>query len=186
MVQPTPEDVAALIQEKTSILAVIGKCVATGTTVAAGLRQALDAGAAVVQSDLENLRPAKMEESGKEFYFALASTLARQLHLPRSLREVWDEDLPGAANMHAFMRDEVLASARGHVVCVLNNVDMLLPCAFGNDVFGLIRAWHNSRPTDPAGNWEQLTVVLMCHSDPSRFITDQYQSPFNVGTWVIV
>lgn len=186
VVRPTPSRFAGHLSEQPGVIVVIGARHGATATIADGLRGVVDAGGAVVLADIENLSPARMEGTGKAFYFALGAILARQLHLPRSLREVWDEDLPGAASMSAFMRDEILASVSGHVVCVLDSIDMLLPCAFRDDVFGLLRSWHNSRATDPAGGWERLTLVLICRAHPGQFIRDPNRSPFNVGTWVVL
>ena len=186
VVGATPQRFGGILSDQPGVVVVVGAKAAAMATVAGGLHAALARQATVVQADLENLHPERMEESGKAFYFALAATLARQMHLPRRLRDAWDDDLPGAANMRYFLREEVLATVPGQVVCVLDSVDMLLPCAFRNDVFGLLRSWHNSRATDPGGGWERLTQVLISRTDPNRFITDANLSPFNVGTWLIV
>jgi hypothetical protein len=64
----------------------------------------------------------------------------------------------------------------------MDEVDRLLTCQFGSEVFGLFRSWHNERSLDPTSPWEQLTLAIVYATEPHLFITDPNQSPFNVGT----
>jgi len=64
----------------------------------------------------------------------------------------------------------------------MDEVDRLLTCPFGSEVFGLFRSWHNERSLDPASPWEHLTLAIVYATEPHLFITDPNQSPFNVGT----
>jgi hypothetical protein len=67
-------------------------------------------------------------------------------------------------------------------VWAMDEVDRLLTCKFGSEVFGLFRSWHNERSLDPASPWEHLTLAIVYATEPHLFITDPNQSPFNVGT----
>jgi hypothetical protein len=69
-----------------------------------------------------------------------------------------------------------------HLVWGLDEVDRLFTCAFGSEVFGLFRSWHNERALDPEGPWSRLTLAIAYATEAHLFITDVNQSPFNVGT----
>ena len=64
----------------------------------------------------------------------------------------------------------------------MDEVDRLLTCPFGSEVFGLFRSWHNERSLRPASPWEQLTLAIVYATEPSPYHSDPNQSPFNVGT----
>jgi hypothetical protein len=61
-------------------------------------------------------------------------------------------------------------------------VEQLATCEFGSEVFGLMRSWHNQRVTDPAGPWTRLTLAIAYATEAHLLISNQHQSPFNVGT----
>lgn len=50
---------------------------------------------------------------------------------------------------------------------------------FGQDFFGLVRAWHESRPNN--SHWAKLNLVMVISTEPALLIEDVFQSPFNVG-----
>ncbi|HWQ35235.1 MAG TPA: AAA-like domain-containing protein [Blastocatellia bacterium] len=68
------------------------------------------------------------------------------------------------------------------VVWGLDEIDRLFTCAFGSEIFGLFRSWHNKRALDPEGPWQRLTLAIAYATEAHLFITDLNQSPFNVGT----
>src|SRR5207302_734254 len=51
---------------------------------------------------------------------------------------------------------------------------------------GLFRSWHNERSLDPAGPWQKLTLAIAYATEAHMFITDMNQSPFNVGTRLVL
>jgi hypothetical protein len=68
----------------------------------------------------------------------------------------------------------------------MDEVDRLFSCSFGSEVFGLFRSWHNERSLDPEGPWQKLTLVIAYATEAHLFITDVNQSPFNVGTRLVL
>jgi len=68
----------------------------------------------------------------------------------------------------------------------MDEIDRLFSCQFGSEVFGLFRSWHNERSLDPAGPWQNLTLAIAYASEAHMFITDMNQSPFNVGTRLVL
>ena len=84
------------------------------------------------------------------------------------------------------MNFAALGQNQTHLVWGMDEVDRLFTCAFGNEVFGLFRSWHNARSLDPAGPWPRLTLALAYATEAHLFITDIHQSPFNVGTRLVL
>jgi hypothetical protein len=68
----------------------------------------------------------------------------------------------------------------------MDEVDRLFACNFGSEVFGLFRSWHNERSLDPSGPWQKLSLAIAYASEAHLFITDVNQSPFNVGTRLVL
>ncbi len=71
-------------------------------------------------------------------------------------------------------------------MAVSYEVDRLFTSEFGSEVFGLFRSWHNARSLDPQGPWRRLTLAMAYATEAHLFITDMYQSPFNVGTRLLL
>jgi hypothetical protein len=84
------------------------------------------------------------------------------------------------------MRREVLARVETRLVWGVDEVDRLFSCRFASEVFGIFRSWHNERALDPAGPWSRLTLAMAYATEAHLFITDLNQSPFNVGTRLIL
>jgi hypothetical protein len=61
-------------------------------------------------------------------------------------------------------------------------VDQLFACAYGSEIFGLFRSWHNERALDPSSPWFRFTLAMAYATEARLFITDLNKSPFNVGT----
>lgn len=67
---------------------------------------------------------------------------------------------------------------------IIDEADRVFPCTWKNDLFGPMRSWHNDRSfLAPNESWNRVKI-LMAYATDSHLITDQYQSPFNVGTKV--
>jgi hypothetical protein len=89
-------------------------------------------------------------------------------------------------NFRRFLRRLIQQQPAIPLVWALDDVDRLFSCAFGTEVFALMRAWHNERALDPSGPWSLLTLVIAYATESHLFITDINQSPFNVGTRLLV
>src|SRR5207237_833316 len=85
-------------------------------------------------------------------------------------------------NFERYIRREVLEKLSEPLVWGLDEVDRLFTCPYASEVFGLFRTWHNERAVDPMAPWGQLTLAIVYATEAHLFITDQNQSPFNVGT----
>jgi hypothetical protein len=118
-------------------------------------------------------------------YVALGHSTADQLDLDKSL-----EDAGSATQRQRKFRtihssrsleQSIVAPGLG-----LDEADRIFGCAFSSEVFGVLRSWHNQRVLDPTGPWSRLTVAIASSTEAHLFISDVNQSPFNVGTRLVV
>jgi serine/threonine protein kinase len=151
--------------------------------LARALQHAREQGHRVVNTDLQQLNTASFE-SLENFYFALGNSLADRLDLDVFPEDTWDSRRDPNVNLERYLTREVLAKLTSPLVWGIDELDRLLPCPFGTEVFALIRSWHSSRALDPSGPWWRLTLIMAYATEAHLFITDLNQSPFNIGTRV--
>jgi serine/threonine protein kinase len=174
------------IQRQDSIVLVKGaRQVGKTSLLARGLHRARTAGAKVVLTDFQSLS-SDFLATPEKLILALAETLADQLDLDAHPSESWNPLMSPGINFERFLRREVLTKIEKQVVWGLDEVDRLFSCSFGSDIFGLFRAWHNKRALDPESPWQRLTLVIAYATEAHLFITDLNQSPFNVGTRLVL
>ena len=151
------------------------------SVLARGLQQARAEGSRVVVTDFQKLNASDLE-SAEAFFVALGGLIADQLDLDVYPEDVWKPRRAPSVNFERYVRREVLEKVDGPLVWGMDEVDRLFTCPFGSEVFGLFRTWHNERAVDPTAPWGRLTLAIVYATEAHLFITDQNQSPFNVGT----
>jgi DNA-binding SARP family transcriptional activator len=150
-----------------------------------GLEAARITGAVVAYTNVNALDAAVLE-SRESLYRTLMGELADQLEREVSPEEVWNSSRAANTNLDRYLRREILGSLERPLVWALDEVDRLFACDFRNEVFALFRSWHDRRAMDPAGSWSRLTLALSYTTEAHLFITDLNQSPFNVGTRLLL
>jgi AAA-like domain/TIR domain len=93
--------------------------------------------------------------------------------------ETWNEMLGEKEMLTSFIEDAVLEEQGTANLFVFDEVDRVFDFPYRNDFFGLIRAWHNRRALH--SRWDRLSIVLAHSTDPTLWIQDINQSPFNIG-----
>jgi class 3 adenylate cyclase len=171
----------AMVRQDSIVLVKGARQIGKTSLLARGLQRAREGGARVVLTDFQKLSAAHLENADALF-LALANLIADQLDLDVSPRQVWSADRAPSLNFERFLRREVLNKLPDTIVWGLDEVDRLFTCPFGSDVFALFRSWHNERSLDPTGPWRRLTLAITYATEAYLFITDLNQSPFNVGT----
>ena len=178
----TDNEFQAAIARQDSIVLVKGaRQVGKTSLLARGLQQAREAGARVIITDFQKLA-ADYLESVEKLLLTLAESFADQLDLDVFPDQVWNQHLSPGVNFERYLRRAVFAKIEAPMVWGMDEVDRLFTCAFGSEVFGLFRSWHNERALDPAGQWRRFTLAIAYATEAHLFITDLNQSPFNVGT----
>jgi DNA-binding SARP family transcriptional activator len=170
------------IQQRESLVLVKGAR-ETGKTslLARGLQQARQMGAKVVLTDFRSFN-AMHRQSAEALLLALGEMIGEQLDLDIMPGDVWQSGRGPNPNFGRYLRREVLGSLSAPLVWGLDEVDRLFDCAFGGEIFGMFRSWHNERALAPSGPWSRLTLVIAYATEAHLFIKDPNQSPFNVGT----
>lgn len=153
--------------------------------LARGLQTARERGAKVALTDFQKFNAANLSDIGS-FYISLAESLADQLELDVLPSDVWDERRSPNANFERFVRREALKNLNAPLVWGLDEVDRLFPRDYGSEVFGLFRSWHNERALAPSGPWGGLSLAVAYATEAHLFIADMNQSPFNVGTRIVL
>ena len=186
VLRPTDQDFYEAIAHRDSIVLIKGaRQMGKTSLMARGLQEARKSGARVVLTDFQKLNASHLETVEKLF-LALAETIAEQLDLDISLADTWNPRRGPSMNFERFVRREILAKVNGPVLWGMDEIDRLFSCNFGSEVFGLFRSWHNERSLDPSGPWQNLTLAIAYATEAHMFITDMNQSPFNVGTRLVL
>ncbi|MBX7218657.1 MAG: AAA-like domain-containing protein [Blastocatellia bacterium] len=186
VVRPTDHEFHAAIHRKDSIVLIKGaRQMGKTSLLARGLQQARQAGVRVVFTDLQTLAPRQLE-SPDTLLLTFGHMLEEQLDLDQSPESVWRPERGPAMNFNRYLKNVVLKPELPPLVWGLDEVDRLFGYAYSSEVFGLFRSWHNARAADPGGPWQRLTQVIAYALEAHLFITDLNQSPFNVGTRLVL
>jgi hypothetical protein len=149
--------------------------------LARGLEQARNAGKTVVPLDLQRLNQNDLADL-TTLYKAIGGMIADSLKLDVYPEDKWRAGRAPNINFENYIIREVMDKIEGHVIFAWDEVDRLFPFAYASEMFGMFRSWFSARATDPQMPWGRLTQAFVYATEPHLFITDQFQSPFNVGT----
>ncbi len=186
IVRSTDQQFQSSVARGDSIVLVKGaRQVGKTSLLARGLESARQAGARIALTDFQMLNSSHLE-SASTLTLALAGLVAEQLDLDVSPEEAWNPKRGPSVNLERYLRREALNKTTSHIVWGLDEIDRLFACDFASEVFGLFRSWHNRRALDPAGPWRRLTLAIAYATEAHLFITDLNQSPFNVGTRLLL
>jgi tetratricopeptide (TPR) repeat protein len=174
----------AIVRGDSIVLVKGARQVGKTSLLARELQQAREAGARVILTDFQLLSEAHLV-SADALFQVLGGWIAEQLELDVVPSQVWDSGGAGL-NFRRYMRREVLGRVETRLVWGLDEVDRLFSCPFASEVFGIFRSWHNERALDPAGPWSRLTLAMGYATEAHLFISDLNQSPFNVGTRLVL
>ncbi|MEW6734266.1 MAG: AAA-like domain-containing protein [Acidobacteriota bacterium] len=180
------EQVRAAISRRDSIILIKGpRQIGKTSLLARALQQAREAGVKVVLTDFQILSSIDLQ-SAESLYLLLGDLLSEELDLDISLRSCWQSKSSPNINFKRYIKSQVLAKLSTPIVWGLDEVDRITCYDYSSAVFGLFRSWHNMRSLDPAGPWHYLTLAIAYATEVQLFIKDPNQSPFNVGTQVLL
>jgi serine/threonine protein kinase len=186
IVRPTDQEFYSAVARNDSIVLLKGaRQMGKTSLMARGLQQARKTGARVVLTDFQKLNSTHLQ-SVDSLFLCLAQAIAEQLDLDVIPEDTWNARRGPSMNFERFLRREILGKIDGRLVWGMDEVDRLFACDFGSEVFGLFRSWHNERSLDPSGPWKNLSLAIAYASEAHLFITDVNQSPFNVGTRLVL
>ncbi len=171
----------ALLRRDSIVLLKGARQMGKTSLLARGLQQTRSSGARVVLTDMQSFNAPQLA-SIDSFLRTLADDVAEQLELPDDPLQSWDERRGASRNFSRFLERQVLPSIATQLLWGLDEIDRLFSCAYGSEVFGLFRSWHNARSLNPQTPLHKLTLAIAYATEAHLFITDINQSPFNVGT----
>ncbi|MBA4292466.1 hypothetical protein C0431_05800 [bacterium] len=150
------------------------------TLLQQGAEAAVALGHHVVILDIRRIESVVLAERDL-LYREILHGLLDQLGL--STQVEWDDELGSNLN---FERGVVraLEETSGRIFWAWDEAERLLFQDYADDLFGLMRSWHNRRAWERNSIWERLTIGLAYRSDASQLIKNQQQSPFNVGVLI--
>jgi serine/threonine protein kinase/class 3 adenylate cyclase len=186
IVRPTDDDFFAAIDRNDSIILVKGaRQMGKTSLMARGLQEARKAGAKVVLTDFQKLNASHLE-SVEKLFLTLSEVIADQLDMNIVPEDFWNPRRGPSMNFERFLRREILDKLPCRLVWGMDEADRLFSFNFASEVFGLFRSWHNERALSPDGPWQKLSLAISYASEAHMFITDMNQSPFNVGTRLVL
>jgi hypothetical protein len=184
--RPADGEMQAAIRRQDSVIRVRGaRQVGKTSLLARGIEQARAPGTRVVVTDFQQLNASDLE-SVEALFRTLAEWLADELQLDIPVEQFFTARRNPSRRFNQFICQEVLGRINAPLVWAMDEVDRLFPCPFRSEVFGLFRSWHNARATEPTQPWRRLTLVIAYATEAHLLIENLDQSPFNVGTSLIL
>ncbi|MES0114294.1 MULTISPECIES: AAA-like domain-containing protein [unclassified Mesorhizobium] len=106
----------------------------------------------------------------------LAAQLVREMRLDPTARRT----IASPSQLTEFLEDDILARLPEPLTLAFDEVDRLVERPYHNDVFAMLRGWHNRRASHSWRGWDRVDLTLVVATEPSALIRDVEQSPFNV------
>ena len=148
-----------------------------------GISQAQKAGSKIVRIDMQALDE-RVTQSLDACLRYFAELLFRSLRLDTSLVEQgWKSSL-GAPDKTTYLMEDHILPLGTNIVLAIDEADRLLSTSFHDTFFGLLRFWHNNRAMSE--DWDRLDILMVISTEPHLLISDVSQSPFNVGTKLVL
>jgi hypothetical protein len=129
-------------------------------------------GKLVVHIDLRAYTSGQLENLG-EFLKATAANLKIDRNIARPIERAQD--------LTYLVEKEMLASQRAPVVLLIDHIDRLADYPYSEDVFAMLRHWHNNRGDFISDRWQRTDLVLVTAMSPTALMNDPTYSPFEVG-----
>ncbi len=175
-----------VVKRRDSIVLLKGaRQVGKTSLLARGIQQAREAGMLVLITDFQRLISEQLQ-SLETLFIALADMIADQLNLEVYIQDKWRDKSPPNVNFDSYFRREVLGKTQQQVLWALDEADRLFTCDFSNEFFALFRTWHNDRALNHNSPCVRLTLAISYATETYLFIKDPNQSPFNVGTKLLL
>jgi hypothetical protein len=179
--RPTDGDLRAAIERKESIVLIKGaRQMGKTSLLVRGLKAARGMRATTVYTDYQKLNLSQLTNL-ETFYKSLCEWLTEELDLDLNVDEIWNPKRTANFNLERFVERTILPNVRGHLVWAMDETDRLFDIPFKDEFFGLLRSWYNDRQIKTESGWGNLTILIAYATEPTLFISNLSQSPFNIG-----
>lgn len=91
----------------------------------------------------------------------------------------WESDAGHDRNFSRFLDDAVFGQHDAPLLVSMDEVDRVFKSPIKSEFFASVRAFYNRGAMD--SSWKRVRWLLSTSSEPSFFIDDLSQSPFNIG-----
>ena len=119
-------------------------------------------------------------ESLETLFLYLARKIARAFKAAERPDEFWDDYMGPTDNLTDYVGAAILEEADSPVLLLFDEADRVFEFSeYRDEFFATMRGWHNLRATDD--RWCHFNLVIAHSTEPSLWIQDIHQSPFNVG-----
>ena len=118
-------------------------------------------------------------ESMDTVWHAIVESMNDQLFIGASQEEIWQIEGNIVRKLSAFLDNHVFRESETGVLLCLDEVDRIIGHPISNQFFANIRAFYNMGAFEPI--WKKIGWLLSSSTEPSFFIEDLTQSPFNIG-----
>lgn len=184
--RPVDSEFRAGLTRGDSVLLIKGpRQIGKTSLLARGSDEARKVGVKVVLTDLQKLASEQLDNIDT-FFLALGHLIAHQLELDKDPETDWRPKRSSNLNFERFLGRQILGSFEGALLWALDETDRLFDKPYCSEVFSLFRTWHNERAIDPGGPWKRLTLAIAYATEAHLFIRDPNQSPFNIGTALLL
>jgi hypothetical protein len=184
--RPADREFQEAIRRQDSVIRIRAARQAGKTSLLArGLELARAAGTRVVITDFQQLNASDLE-SVETLFRTLGEWVADELKLDIPVSQFWKARRNPSRRFNQFVCQEVMGRMAEPLVWAMDEVDRLFACPFRSEVFGLFRSWHNARAMEPTQPWRRLTLVITYATEAHLLIDNLDQSPFNVGTSLVL
>jgi hypothetical protein len=184
--RPVDADFQAALSRRDSIVLLKGaRQVGKTSLLARGMQKARDEGVQVILTDFQKFIDVQLK-SLESFFFAVGETIADQLDIDVCPQDTWKPNRAPNTNFERYFRREILGATQKPILWAMDEADRLFHCSFGSEIFAMFRTWHNDRALNPSGPCSRLTLAIAYATEANLFIKDQNQSPFNVGTKLLL
>lgn len=114
-------------------------------------------------------------------YSGICQNFVRRWELSVNRRQWWRErnDLSSIQRFSEFIEGVLLAEIQQPVVIFFDEINTLINLPFKDDFFKLIRTCYNQRALN--SDYQRLTFALFGVAAPWDLISDNTQTPFNIG-----
>lgn len=141
---------------------------------------AREGGGQVLHLDFQSLEQGQLKDLDS-LLRRIAQEMAKVLRPAIKPQDVWSADDGPKASLSTYLEEAVLLPSTKPLFLLLDEVDRIFEHnSYRDDFFSMVRAWHNRRAASP-DHWNRLNLLISHSTEPSLWIQDIYQSPFNVG-----
>jgi hypothetical protein len=118
------------------------------------------------------------------FYRQFCTRISVAASLEDRVDDFWSIPLGFNQKISRYFSRYILKELSSPLALTMDELELLRDTSFQSDFFGMLRSWHNNRSV--SSEWRRLDLLLVTSIQPSIFITNLNQSPFNVGKIIFV